>query len=213
MFEPTETKRETKRKPETERKPGRPRSEEARRAILEATSRLMEKMPLRALTIEGIAKEAGVGKPTIYRWWDSKCAVVMDAFLAETAPQVSFRQTDSAVEALRQQVKLVIDLLRGRPGRIVAEIVGEGQADPNILEEFRTRFFARLLAPAREVIERGKGTGEIDQALDTDLALDLIYGPIYYRLLVGHRPLDEAFARSLPKRVLPALAAAAARSD
>lgn len=187
------------------RKPGRPRSEEARQALLGATARLMEAMPIRNITIGGIAKEAGVGKPTIYRWWDSKCAIVMDAFLATAAPQIPFPKSGSAVDALGLQVKRVIKLLRGRSGRIVAEMVGEGQSDPHILEEFRDRFFSHLLAPARAVIERGKKSGELDDGLDTDLALDLIYGPIYYRLLVGHQPLDEAFARALSVWVVAAL--------
>ena len=190
------------------RKPGRPRSEEAHQALLDATTRLMETMPIRNITIGGIAKEAGVGKPTIYRWWDSKCALVMDAFLATTAPKIPFPKSGSAVDALALQVKRVIKLLRGRTGRIVAEMVGEGQSDPHILGEFRDRFFSQLLAPARAIIERGKESGELDKDLDTDLALDLIYGPIYYRLLVGHQPLDETFAKALPGSVLPALTAA-----
>jgi len=190
-----------------EGKRGRPRSEQAHRAILGATSRLMRAGPLRELTIEAIAKEAGVGRPTIYRWWESKCALVMDAFLAETAPRVPFPRTASAAEALERQLKRVIKLLRGRSGRIVAEMVGEGQADPHILAEFRDRFFSRLLAPARAVVERGKESGEIDRNLDTDLALDLIYGPVYYRLLLGHGPLNDAFARALAARVIPSLKA------
>lgn len=194
--------------PKAARKPGRPRSEEARQALLDATARLMEEMPIRNITIGGIAKEAGVGKPTIYRWWESKCAIVMDAFLATAAPQIPFPKSGSAVDALTLQVKRVIKLLRGRAGRIAAEMVGEGQSDPHILEEFRDRFFSRLLAPARAVIERGKESGEFDKGLDIDLALDLIYGPIYYRLLVGHQPLDECFAKALPNRVVAALMAA-----
>lgn len=190
---------------QTARKPGRPRSEEAHRALLEATTRLMEAMPIRNITIAGIAKEAGVGKPTIYRWWDSKCAIVMDAFLDATAPHIPFPKGKSALDSLAMQVRLVIQLLRGRSGRIVAEMVGEGQSDTHILEEFRDRFFSQLLAPARAVIERGKEAGEFDKSLDTDLALDLIYGPIYYRLLVGHQPLDDHFAMALPERIAAAL--------
>jgi len=188
-----------------DRKPGRPRSTASHRAILDATSDLLDAMPVRALTIEGVAKAAGVGKPTIYRWWDSKCALVMDVFLTKTAAQVPIAETGPAVTALSDHVRRVITLLRGRPGQIVAEIVGEGQADPHVLEEFRERFFLRLLAPARATIERGKQTGELPGDLDTDLAMDLIYGPIYYRLLVGHQPLDEAFARSLAGRVAAAV--------
>lgn len=193
----------------SDRKPGRPRSAAAHRAILDVTTRQMEAMPIRDITIEGIAREAGVGKPTIYRWWDSKCSLVMEAFLESAAPKITFPENESAMAALKEQVKLVVAMLRGRAGGIVAEMVGEGQADPHILAEFRDRFFSELLAPARAVIERGKKTGELDKDLDTDLAIDLIYGPIYYRLLVGHGPLDEAFARALPERVLIALKAAA----
>lgn len=195
----------------TTRKPGRPRSEEAHQALLEATARLMEDMPIRNITIGGIAKEAGVGKPTIYRWWDSKCALVMDAFLEASAPRIPLVKSGSAVDALTRQVRGVIKLLRGRSGRIVAEMVGEGQSDPHILEEFRDRFFSRLLAPARAAIERGKKSGELDKCLDTDLALDLIFGPIYYRLLVGHQPLDKSFAKALPERLVSALTAAGHR--
>lgn len=188
------------------RKPGRPRSEKARQALLAATRRLLAEKPVRSLTIEGIAKEAGVGKPTIYRWWDSKCALVMDAFLIDIAPQLPIAGNGSALAALDKQIKLVIELLRGRSGRIIADMIGEGQADPHMLEEFRERFFAQLLAPARAVIERGKQTGEISQDIEADLALDMIYGPIYYRLLVGHRLLDDDFADALAKRIGPALA-------
>jgi len=187
------------------RKVGRPRSEEAHQALLDATARLMEEMPIRNITIGGIAKAAGVGKPTIYRWWDSKCALVMDAFLAVSKPRVSLPKGHSTQEALTQHVKSIIKLLRGRSGRIIAEMIGEGQSDPHILEEFRDRFFSQLLDPAREAIEQGKNNGELDKELDTDLAIDIIYGPIYYRLLVGHQPLDAAFATALPRRIFAAL--------
>jgi len=189
------------------RKPGRPRSEQAHQALLDATARLMAEMPIRNITIGGIAKEAGVGKPTIYRWWDSKCALVMDAFLATAAPQVPFPKNSSAVDALTLQIKSLIKMLSGRSGRIVAEMVGEGQSDPHILEEFRDRFFSQLLVPARAIIEQGKERGELDDNLDTDVALDLLYGPIYYRLLVGHQPLDASFAKALPERIVMALQA------
>ena len=187
------------------RKPGRPRSEEAYQSLIKATTRLMETKPIRNITIGEIAKEAGVGKPTIYRWWDSKCALVMDAFLTSAAPHIPSLESGSAIDALTLQIKSVIKLMNGRSGRIVAEIVGEGQSDPHILEEFRDRFFSHLLSPARAVVERGKACGEFDPSLDTELALDLIYGPIYYRLLVGHQLLDSSFADSLPERISLAL--------
>lgn len=193
--------------PAPARRPGRPRSEAAHQAILQTVAKMMETTPVRAITIGGIAKAAGVGKPTIYRWWDSKCALVMDAYLERMTPKNLPEKPTGIIDALSEQLTRTITQLQGRDGKIVAEIIGEGQSDPHILEEFRQRFIAQLLAPARELIEQGREIGEIDKNLDTDLALDLIYGPVYYRLLVGHQPLDDAFARSLPSRVLAALQA------
>ncbi len=133
----------------------------------------------------------------------------MDAFLATTAPKIPASTTGSALDTLSLQLGQVIELLSGRTGRVVAEMVGEGQSDPHILEEFRERFFTQLLAPARVVIDQGKLDGELNECIDTGLALDLMYGPIYYRLLVGHRPLDGALAKGLADTVLSALLKAA----
>jgi hypothetical protein len=112
----------------------------------------------------------------------------------------------SAEEALQQQLALVSGLLRGRRGRLLAEIIGEAQADPELLEGFRARFLAVWRVAARELIERGKMSGEFDRNLDIELALDLLYGPVCYRLLVGHLPLDHGFVEALPKLVSRALA-------
>ncbi len=166
---------------------------------------MMENLPIRSITIDGIAKAANVGKPTIYRWWDSKCALVMDAFLERMTPESPPIPGADINRSLVNLLTGTIKHLRGREGEIVAEIIGEGQSDPHILEEFHARFFCQILAPARQIIERAKEIRMIDQDLDTDLALDILYGPIYYRLLVRHQPLDDHFTRSLPGRVVPAL--------
>lgn len=179
------------------RKPGRPRSTEAYESLINATTRLMEVKAIRNITISEIAKEAGVGKPTIYRWWDSKCALIMDAFLSSTAPHIPVFKSGAALKTLSRQIKSLIQLMNGRSGRIVAEIIGEGQSDPHIMEEFRNRFFQHLLDPSRAVIEYGISSNEFDPDIDVELTLDLIFGPIYYRLLLGHHELDDSFADSL----------------
>ncbi len=193
----------TKKPESAQRAPGRPRSEAARQAILDATNALLETTTVRDLTIEAIAKKAGVGKATIYRWWSSKVALVIDAF-ASIVPRTRDPQAESVSEALREQVGLLIEHYSGTYGRIVAEVVGEGQAEPDVLADFRERFLLRRRALARDLIERGKATGEFAPDLDTDVACDLLYGPVYYRLMVGHLPLDRAFAEALPKQALSA---------
>ncbi len=183
---------------------GRPRSEAARQAILAATRALLATTTIRELTIEAIAKKAGVGKTTIYRRWPSKVAVVIDAIEA-IVPRSRLIASKRVSEALQGQVRHLVEQYRGRYGRIVAELIAEGQADPAVLAAFRERFLLRRRAVARDLIEHGKATGEFDPNLDTDLACDIIYGPVYYRLLVAHLPLDDEFADALSQRVFMAL--------
>lgn len=184
---------------------GRPRSQKCHRAIMEATIELLEDRSVRELSIEAIAKKAGVGKTTIYRWWPCKTAVVFDAFLEYMLPRTEYPERLSAIEALSEQVKMVIEAFSGKIGRIVAEILAEGQSDPERLAEYRERFLNDRRAAAAKVIEKGKKNGEFSTDLDTELAIDIMYGPIYYRLLVGHLPLDRNFSENLPKQVIKGL--------
>lgn len=184
---------------------GRPRSEESKAAILEATWELLKTTSLRDLSIEAIARESGVGKTTIYRWWPSKVAVVMDAFVENVLPVISFSEGLSAAEAIAQQMTSLVQAFSGEYGRIVAQIIAEGQADPAALASYRDRFIYPRRAAAKAIIQQGIENGEFDPKLDPELAIDILYGAIYFRLLVGHLPLDRQFAEELPQWALKVL--------
>ena len=185
-------------------KPGRPRSEESKAAILDATWKLLQATTLKKLSIEAIARESGVGKTTIYRWWPNKVAVVMDAFVENVLPITPFPENVSATEAIAQQMASLIKAFSGDRGRIVAQIIAEGQADPEALTSYRDRFIYLRRAAAKSIIQQGIENGEFDPNLDPELAIDILYGPIYFRLLVGHLPLDPQFAEELPRWALKA---------
>jgi hypothetical protein len=95
----------------------------------------------------------------------------------------------------------------GEYGRIVSQIIAEGQADPETLASYRERFIAHRRKVARAILQRGKQSGEFAPDLDPELALDILYGAIYFRLLVKHQPLDQQFAEALPKWALKAVLA------
>jgi len=118
----------------------------ARKAILDATVRLLEHMTLQNLAIECIAREAGVGKATIYPWWPNKAAIVIDAFFEEVVPRTTFEQAPTAAEAIQRQAVRIMKVLNGRQGRIVAQIIAEGQNDPAVLEYFRSMFLRQRRA-------------------------------------------------------------------
>jgi AcrR family transcriptional regulator len=184
---------------------GRPRSEESKAAILAATWNLLQTTTVKDLSIEAIARESGVGKTTIYRWWTNKTAVVMDAFFEKVSPQIQFPQAESAAEAIAAQMALLIKAFSGDYGRIVAQIIAEGQYCTETLANYRDRFLYPRRAAAKAIIQQGITNGEFDPNLDPELAIDLLYGGIYFRLLVGHLPLDEKFAQELPQLAIATL--------
>ena len=187
------------------RRIGRPRSEESRKAILEATWELLKTTSLRDTSIEAIARKSGVGKTTIYRWWPSKVAVVMDAFVENVLAATPFPEDVSATEAITQQMASLVQAFSGEYGRIVAQIIAEGQADPEALASYRDRFIYSRRAAAKTIIQKGIENGEFDPELDAEMAIDILYGSIYFRLLVGHLPLDQHFAEELPHWALKVL--------
>lgn len=176
------------------RSPGRARSDASRTAILEATLKLLETTPVQQISIESIAREAGVGKATIYRWWSSKAAVVIEAFLHTHVSHTPMPRVESPREALTRHVHLLIEEYGGWSGRIVSQIMAEGQSDPDVLREFRERFWYGRRAVVREVLEEARRRGEIRSDQDSELQMDILYAPIYFRLLMRHLPLDKKFA-------------------
>jgi len=180
---------------------GRPRSEESEEAILAATLQLLIEKPLRDISIEEIARKAGVGKATIYKWWPSKAYVALDVFLRDVQRMVPTPDTGSTKRDLLQQLRSSMAFYMGPAGRILGQFVAEAQSD----EEFASLFRERFLKPRREatgvIFDRGVKRGEIDQDLDRELVLDLIYGAAVYRLMVRHAPLD----RNMADRIVSAL--------
>jgi AcrR family transcriptional regulator len=186
---------------------GRRRSESSHRAILAATQELLVERSYREVTIEGIAARAGVGKQTIYRWWPSKAALVLEAYLAgaEAVPAPGDKTT--VLEDVRALLGWLIAVLaEPSGGRIVAGLVGDLQHDADLAEGFH-----RDVVPARReamlaALERGRERGEIRADADLDLAVDALHGTVFYRLLLSGEPLDDAFARRLADQVLAGIA-------
>jgi len=183
---------------------GRPpgKAATAHDAILDAVCDLLRDKSVRDVTIEEVAKRAGVGKPTIYRWWPSKAALVMDMFEERVAPQFRVSDADTAEATIRRNVTVLIRLLNGFFGKVSAEIIAEGQSEPDVLREYRERYVLRRRAVSHEMIQRAKASGEFREDIDPQLLIDMIYAPIYYRLLVRHQKLDKRFGDGLVDSVM-----------
>jgi len=183
---------------------GRPRSEaaSAHEAIMDAVYALLQERSVRDLSMEAVAKRAGVGKPTLYKWWPSKGALVFAMFHERLARSPGVVQTASTEEFIRYRVRRIIAEFQDLFGRVVAELIAEGQSDPKILQELYEQHIGLRRASCAAEIERAKATGEFRADVDAELLVDQIFGPIYYRMLLRITPLDEAFGEKLLDQVL-----------
>ena len=184
---------------------GRPRDPRTRTAILVAARALLERGGLTAVTIEAIAAKAGVSRPTIYRYWSNAQAVAMAAFLEASGAPAAGRASRSPLAALRAQLHAVADAFAAPAGRSVAAMVAAAQSETELAKAFRNEFIARNRDAARELLERCIAERLVAPPADIELALDLVFGPLFYRLLMGHAPITRGFVDQLLDAVIPAL--------
>lgn len=180
-----------------EKKLGRPRSEKTKKAILTAAYDLLLENGFGAVTIEKISEKAGVSKATIYKWWSNKAAVVMDAFFDAAVERLPIPNTGSTINDMIIQVNNLAKFLISREGKIINEIIAEGQFDKKLAEVYRTIYFKPRRLDSRHILERGISRGELRKDLDIELVIDLIFGPLFYRLLITGDIVDEDFIKNL----------------
>ena len=181
---------------------GRQRSSESEQAILTATLQLLKEKPLRDITIEAIARKAGVGKMTIYKWWPSKAYVALDAFRKTMNKMVVIPDTGDAERDLTELLHSIMRFYSSSTGRIFGQFLAESQSDPKFAALFRERFLKPRREAAGEVLDRAIKRGEIDHTLDREVVLDLIFGPMVLRLMVGHGSLNKPDADAMISTLL-----------
>lgn len=186
---------------------GRPRSQDVRRNILAATDALLAERGFKATTMEAIAERAGASKVTLYRWWPNKAAVVMDAFFTRRSPRIPPTRSASVVYQVGAHMRAFARLMGGGTGPLLRALVAEGVFDPLASEAFRERWVEPRRAELRAILQAGIDRGELAAALDIETVTDALFGPLYHRLLIGHRPLTVEFADRLCSLVLRGVAA------
>ncbi|UQX02748.1 TetR/AcrR family transcriptional regulator [Streptomyces sp. RerS4] len=201
---------------------GRVRSQEAHDAVLAAAAELLEEVGYQGVTMEGVARRADVAKSTVYRWWKSKPVLVMDAYRATVEARMPTPDTGSLAGDLTEFVAALYRVA-AHPLRVKAlrGLMAEAQLDPDFAEPFRQWVESRRGA-LKELLLRAADRGELPPpathpdtetgtgtpsapGLDLDLAVDQVFGPFWYRLLVGHAPLDPADAPAHVARLLDGL--------
>lgn len=190
---------------------GRPRSEGCRQKVLAAAETLLAREGLARMSVDAIAQGAGVSKATIYRWWSNKSAIVMEALLTSTEADVYVPVSRYPEEDLIARIRRTVALFRGPRSRVIASLIGQAQSDPEIAEAYRQQLLGPRRIAMRAAIQRGIEAGLYRTDIDFDLAIDILLGPLYQRLLLGHAPLDATFERDYPPAAVAALRGYAAR--
>jgi AcrR family transcriptional regulator len=192
---------------------GRPRSETSRKAILASASELLLEHGLSSVSMDAVAERAGASKATIYRWWPSKELLALDALFSEWEPEpADTHDTGSLAGDLQALIRPWARQLGSKPrGRVIAALITKAQSDPKFGEEYRARFIHPRRDPARLIFARAIDRGEIPKDTDVEAALDLLYGSVYHRILQGHAPLTDRFARTIVNYVTAGVSRPAGR--
>jgi AcrR family transcriptional regulator len=183
---------------------GRPRSEQAQRDILEAAYKLLKAKGFQAVGSHEIAQAAGVSSATLYRWWNSKEEIMFDACFEHMKPVLAVSGSGSALARLRRYVLYVADFLASDDGVVMARLFTGIHDDKRL----RRMFFERYVIPRRQMqrgfIEEAIASGQLQRGIDTELLIDALNGPLFFRWLQGHAPLDRRFAERNFEKVVSA---------
>ncbi len=177
----------------TEQQRGRPRSEKARQAILVAALEIAAGDGYAALTIEGIAARAGVGKQTIYRWWPTKADVLLEASAAKAELGVPVDDRGSYAADLRAFLTASYKMANDRAlADLLRALMAEAQLDEAFGERFRVAFLQRRRDALAVIVDR-----DLPARPAKTVVLDLVFGTIWYRVLATRGRLDKALVEDL----------------
>jgi len=183
---------------------GRPRraAAESHKVIMDAVYELLQNSSARDLTMEAIAKHAKVGRPTLYKWWPSKSAILFSMF-HERFPHTLLQPSDgSSEETLRRKVRQLIQEFNALFGKVMADLIAEGQSEPAVLHDLFEQHISLRRSAAMDDIQKGIVRGEFRKDIDPSVVVDSIFGPIYYRLLLKHAPLTEKYGDEIISHIL-----------
>ena len=176
---------------------GRPRCEDARKRILDAALELVEQWGFAQTTTDAIADRAGASKATIYRWWNTKSDLLVEALRVAVGQEIPFPQTGDLREDIRIQLRNFVKMLNGRRGRSLRALIAAAQNDEEAATAFLTMWIKPRRLEAKAVLQSHQANGQLNKLLDLDLVLDLLYGPLYLRLISGYGKLTAAYADEL----------------
>nr|WP_218123734.1 TetR/AcrR family transcriptional regulator [Quadrisphaera sp. DSM 44207] len=188
------------------RRRGRRPADVVRREVLETAGRLLLSEGMGPFTIERVAALSGASKMTIYKWWPSKGALALDGYFTSVETALALPDTGDLEADLTTQLTAFVHLLRDtRAGRVIAELIGAAQTDPELAAAYRHRYSGPRRALAVERLRRAQERGQVHPDVDPEVVVDQLWGACYHRLLLPDQPLTDAFAAALVRNLVHGL--------
>jgi AcrR family transcriptional regulator len=185
---------------------GRRPMAEVREDVLRAAADVLLREGMTAFTIERVAAEASVSKTTIYKWWPSKGALAFDGYFHATESTLEVPDTGDIVRDLRTQLRAFVHLVTATPaGRVLSELIGHAQTDPDLAAALRTHYTGPRRRVGVDALNRARARGQIRAQVDPEAVIDQLWGACYHRLLVTGLPITEEFVESLLRNLLPGI--------
>lgn len=181
---------------------GRPRDAQSHEAILAATLELLNEVGYPRLTMEGVAMRAGVGKSTIYRWWDSKLDLLLEAAAPHIAIGVVPDTGSTRGDLMAALDQVITTYANSVAAHVIFAVVADLEDDPRLRAIFRDTAVLPWRASLAEAIERGKARGDLSSDLDTQFVIDLLVGMVFQRVLIVPQPMIEGLALRLVDLVM-----------
>jgi AcrR family transcriptional regulator len=189
--------RKTETAPNPSRSAGRPRSEASRASILDTAYRFLCDKPVSLISTVHIARKAGVSSATVYRWWPTKEALLLDAFLHKADHELVLKSEGSPLERLKEYVLQVGRFFTGENGTVVARLLTAIQDNAALRKEFLERVYSPRDKEIRALVKEAIRLHQLPAAMEVTVFLDTIVGPLLARLLIRHERIDEAFVSSV----------------
>ncbi|UNS95137.1 TetR/AcrR family transcriptional regulator [Streptomyces tubbatahanensis] len=190
--------------PATPRRRGAARTEE----LLQVTLDLAVEVGYAGLSIEAVARRAGVGKHTIYRRWSSMAELLLDALSRAWTSDLDYRDTGDVRADLREQFLRSAPALSSPPiGPVYRAVIAEAQSDAALRATLHERFLVTVEQRTLERITLAQRTGELVDGVNLEFAAEVLCGTLYYRALLTNRPIDEAAVDGLLEMFMAAYGA------
>jgi AcrR family transcriptional regulator len=177
---------------------GRRPADEVRSDALRTVGDMLLREGLAGVTFERVARDSGVSKATLYKWWPSAGVLALEGYFHAVEDVLAFPDTGDVRADITTQLHHFIDLMATTPaGRLLIELIGRSQTDPDLAAEYRRLYSSgrRQLAAAR--LHRAQELGQIRSGIDVQVLVDQLWGAVYHRLLVPDEPVDTVFADAL----------------